>query len=152
MLYEEPICRLMADRAVLVDLGDEINPTINDKVRELFISLDQMEIAGVIDLIPSYRSLLLIYDPLQISSVELENQINNAHKRLDPAHIPSPKTVEIPVVYGDDYGPDLEWVAAYHKIAPQEVNRLHTQQPFISSYISPSWDTFVYRDSDNRVN
>lgn len=130
MLYEEPIYRLMADRAILVELGDEISPTINDKVRELFISLDQQEIAGVIDLIPSYRSLLLIYDPLQIPIAELENQINNAHQRMDPIHIPSPKTVEIPVVYGDDYGPDLEWVAAYHKITPQEVIRLHSQHTY----------------------
>jgi len=130
MLYEKPIYRLMADRAILVELGDEISPTINDKVRELFVSLDKQEIAGVIDLIPSYRSLLLIYDPLQISRAELENQINNAFERMDAAHIPSPKTVEIPVVYGDDYGPDLEWVAAYHKITPQEVIRLHTAHTY----------------------
>jgi KipI family sensor histidine kinase inhibitor len=130
MLYDKPIYRLMADRAILVELGDEISPTINDRVRELFISLDQMEIAGVTDLIPSYRSLLLIYDPLQISSAELEDQINNAHQHMDAAHIPIPKTVEIPVVYGDDSGPDLEWVAAYHKITPQEVIRLHTQHTY----------------------
>ena len=130
MLSDKPKYRPMADRAILVELGDEISPAINDKVRELFISLDQQEIAGVIDLIPSYRSLLLIYDPLQISGAELEDQIDNAHKRMDPAHIPSPKTVEIPVVYGGDDGPDLEWVAAYHKITPQEVIRLHTQHTY----------------------
>jgi len=130
MLYDKPIYRLMADRAILVELGDEISPSINDRVRELFISLDKQEIAGVTDLIPSYRSLLLIYDPLQISSAELENQVNNAHQHMDAAHIPSPKTVEIPVVYGDDKGPDLEWVAAYHKISPQEVIRIHSQHTY----------------------
>ena len=130
MLYDKPKYRLMADRAILVELGDEISSTVNDKVRELFVSLDKQEIAGVIDLIPSYRSLLLVYDPLQISSAELENQINNAYQRMDPAHIPSPKTVEIPVVYGDDHGPDLQWVAAYHQITPQEVIRLHSEHTY----------------------
>jgi KipI family sensor histidine kinase inhibitor len=130
MLYEKPIYRLMADRAVLVELGDEISPSINDKVRELFVSLDHLRISGVIDLIPSYRSLLVIYDPLKITMSELENQIAKTQKRMDPAHVPSPKTVEIPVVYGDDDGPDLEWVAAYHKITPQEVIRLHTQHTY----------------------
>jgi KipI family sensor histidine kinase inhibitor len=120
----------MADRAVLVELGDEISPSINDKVRELFVSLDHQGISGVIDLIPSYRSLLVIYDPLKITMSELENQIAKTQKGMDPARIPSPKTVEIPVVYGDDHGPDLEWVAAYHKIAPQEVIRLHTRHTY----------------------
>jgi KipI family sensor histidine kinase inhibitor len=133
----------MADRAIVVELGDEISPTVNDKVRELFISLDKMEIAGLIDLVPSYRSLLLIYDPLKISRTELKNQINDAHKRMDPGRIPSPKTVEIPVVYGDDHGPDLEWVAAYHKIAPQEVIRLHTQ-PIYQVYMIGFTSGFPY--------
>jgi KipI family sensor histidine kinase inhibitor len=130
MLYDKPKYRLMADRAILVELGDEISSTVNDKVRELFVSLDKQEIVGVIDLIPSYRSLLLVYDPLQISSAELKNQINNAYQHMDPAHIPSPKTVEIPVVYGDDHGPDLQWVAAHHQITPQEVIRLHSDHTY----------------------
>ena len=130
MLYDKPKYRLMADRAILVELGDEISSTVNNKVRELFVSLDKQEIAGVIDLIPSYRSLLLVYDPLQISSAELENQINNAYQHMDPTHIPSPKMVEIPVVYGDDHGPDLEWVATYHQITPQEVIRLHSEHTY----------------------
>ena len=120
----------MGDRALLVELGDEISPAINKKVRELFVSLDHQAFAGVIDLVPSYRSLLVVYNPLQISKSEIENQIAKTQKGMDPARIPRPKTVEIPVVYGDDYGPDLEWVAAYHKIAPQEVIRLHTRHTY----------------------
>jgi KipI family sensor histidine kinase inhibitor len=130
MIYDKLIFRVMGDRALLVELGNEISSAINKKVRELFVSLDQQGIAGVIDLIPSYRSLLVIYDPLQITMSELEGQIAKTQKGMDPARIPSPKTVEIPVVYGDDYGPDLEWVAAYHKIAPREVIRLHTQHTY----------------------
>lgn len=130
MLYDKPVYRLMADRALLVELGDEISPSVNKRVRELFVSLDQQGITGVIDLIPSYRSVLVIYDPLQISISELENLIAKTHKSMDPAQIPGPKTIDIPVVYGDDYGPDLEWVAEYHNIAPQEVIRLHSKHTY----------------------
>jgi KipI family sensor histidine kinase inhibitor len=126
VIYDKLNFRVMGDRAFLVELGEEISCAINKKVRELFVSLDQQRLAGVIDLIPSYRSLLVIYDPLQTTMSKLEKQIVKIQKGLDPARVPSPKTVKIPVIYGNDYGPDLEWVAAYHKITPQEVIRIHT--------------------------
>ena len=50
---------------------------------------------------------------------------------LDVALLPDPRTIEIPVVYGDEYGPDLEWVAAYHNITPQDVIRLHTRPTYL---------------------
>ena len=46
---------------------------------------------------------------------------------MEDIHIPEPKTIEIPVVYGGDYGPDLEWVAQYHKMSMKEVIHLHTE-------------------------
>ena len=41
MLYDQPLYRLMGDRALLIEWGDEIRPDVNQKVRELFIALDQ---------------------------------------------------------------------------------------------------------------
>jgi inhibitor of KinA len=46
---------------------------------------------------------------------------------LDDLDIPAPRTFEIPVVYGEAYGPDLDWVSHYHGISPEEVIRLHTE-------------------------
>jgi len=117
----------MGDRAVLVELGDDISPQINQKVRELYIGTKGRRIKGIKDLVPSYRSLMVVYDPLIISLDSLESQMNEIWNALDNARLPDPRTVEIPVVYGDKYGPDLEWIADYHKMTPQDVIRLHTQ-------------------------
>jgi KipI family sensor histidine kinase inhibitor len=120
----------MGDRAVLVELGDDISPQINQKVRGLYIGTKGHRIKGIKDLVPSYRSLMVVYDPLVISLDSLESQMNEIWNALDDARLPDPRTVEIPVVYGDKYGPDLEWIADYHKMTRQDVIRLHTQPTY----------------------
>ncbi|UCF93623.1 MAG: 5-oxoprolinase subunit PxpB [Desulfobacterales bacterium] len=126
MLYEKPRYRIMGDRALLVELGDEISPGINQKVRELFVGLERNLLPGVRELVPTYRSLLVIYDPLQITLPALQSQIDAMRSALDPSALPQPRRVKIPVVYGGAYGPDLEWVARYHGLTADDVIRHHT--------------------------
>jgi len=117
----------MGDRAFLIELGDGISPQINQKVRALFIGLENRSLRGIKELVPGYRSLMVVYDPLACSLSSLKSQIITIWYALDEAQLPIPRTVEIPVVYGDEYGPDLEWVAEYLKVKPEDVIRLHTQ-------------------------
>ena len=125
MVYRKPKFRLMGDRALLVELGDEISPAINRKVRTLFVGLKDRDFKGIKELVPSYRSLMVVYDSLALSVSLLKSQIGELCKTLDDFQLSNPRTVEIPVAYGGQYGPDLEWVADYHKIAPEDVVRLH---------------------------
>jgi len=130
MKHTSPIFRIMGDRSLLVELGDEISPSINQGVQELFVALDLHKFDGVKELVPSYRSLLVIYDPLFISAPDLERKIDEIYQGLDPAQPPAPRTVEIPVVYGGSRGPDLESVAQYHRITPQEVIDHHIRPTY----------------------
>ena len=127
MLYDAPLFRLMGDRSLLVELGDEISPAVNQRVQELFGALDRLPIDGIRELVPSYRSLLVIYDPLTIAPADLKRAIGDTDKHLNQTDLPEPRTVEIPIVYGGERGPDLESVAQYHHITPQEVIDYHTQ-------------------------
>jgi KipI family sensor histidine kinase inhibitor len=117
----------MGDRSVLIELGDDISPAVNERVQRLFIALDRLKLAGVLDLIPGYRSLLVIHHPLMIETDALKDLIRDACSRLDAIRLPKSDTVTVPVVYGDRYGPDLQWVAQYHKISVREVIDLHTR-------------------------
>jgi KipI family sensor histidine kinase inhibitor len=130
MLYEFPAYRIMGDRALLVELGDGICPLINEKVRELFLAIERHKIEGIQELVPAYRSLLITYDPLKITLPVLKKSINHIKETMDQAKIPAPKMFKVPVVYGGEYGPDLEWVARYHKITPEEAIRLHTASTY----------------------
>jgi len=117
----------MGDRSLLVELGDEISPAVNQRVQELFNGLDIQKPAGILELVPAYRSLLVICDPLVVSLAELKHIITEIHHNLDRSQLPEPRTVKIPVVYGDKYGPDLAEVADYHHMTPGEVVGFHTQ-------------------------
>jgi KipI family sensor histidine kinase inhibitor len=130
MIYDEPIFRIMGDRAFLVELGDGINRQVNQKVHALFVDLEGHGIKGINELVPGYRSLLVVYDPLVSSLSTLQPQIMGIWDTLDEARLPSPRVVEIPVVYGDEFGPDLEWVAGYLKITAEEVIELHTRPTY----------------------
>ena len=116
----------MGDRALLVELGDAIHPEVNKKVRELFLVLEENKVPGIKDLVPSYRSLMVVYDPLELPLFTLQNTVGDLWKRTDASRLPRPKMVEVPVLYGGDHGPDLEWVASYHHLSPEAVIRYHT--------------------------
>lgn len=117
----------MGDRALLVELGDGISPQINKKVSSLFMGLQNHGLKGITELVPGYRSLMVAYDPRVSSMSALRSQIMSIWETLDESRLPSSSIVEIPVIYGNEYGPDLEWVANYLKISAEDVIRLHTQ-------------------------
>ena len=126
MLFEHPAYRIMGDRALLVELGDEISALVNTKVRELFLCLKNNRVEGVVETMPGYRSLLIVYDPLKITLSALKERLKKYHTAIDRSEIPKPRTLEIPVVYGGEYGPELDWVAEFHRVPPEEIIRLHT--------------------------
>ncbi|MCJ7596765.1 MAG: 5-oxoprolinase subunit PxpB [Desulfobacterales bacterium] len=130
MLHEKPLFRTMGDRALLVEMGDEINPPVNRRVRALFLLLDHHHVEGLVEMVPSYRSLLIVFDPLKVTAVQLIDTINTIEKGLDPSLLPKPKLLKVPVVYGGSYGPDLEWMAAFHGLSPEEVIRLHAEPTY----------------------
>jgi inhibitor of KinA len=130
MLYDTPIFRLMGDRSLLVELGDEISPSVNQRVQELFAAMDMRGVGGVRELVPSYRSLLVVYDPLRFAADDLKRSIRDICQHIDQADLPEPRTLEIPIVYGGEQGPDLESVARYHGITEQEVIAYHIQPTY----------------------
>ena len=115
----------MGDRSLLVELGDEISPAINQRVQELFTGIDLKPSKGILDLVPSYRSLLVIYDPLCISVNEIKTAVIDILQNPNQCRLPQPQTVKIPVAYGGERGPDLKRVAQYHDLTPQEVIDFH---------------------------
>lgn len=126
MLFKNPVYRKMGDCSLLVEVGDEIDIDVNQKVRELFAGLKTDPLVGVLDTVPGYRSLLIIFDPLETTLRQIQEEVQHLLRTLDPSQLPEPKTMEVPVVYGGEHGPDLKWVADYHGITPEEVIRFHT--------------------------
>jgi KipI family sensor histidine kinase inhibitor len=113
------------DAAVLVTLGERIDPALNDRVHALAEALRPLP--WVEDAIPGYASLLVEYDPLAASHAEVEAAVCQALHALPAAPRRAGRLRQVPTVYGGEYGPDLEAVAARVGLSPEEVVRLHAE-------------------------
>ncbi|CAN5659576.1 5-oxoprolinase subunit PxpB [soil metagenome] len=122
--YDQPRFLPAGDRAVTVELAAEISPEINARVRALSRRLAQEPPPGIVDLVPTYRSLLVYFDPSRTGIADLKVRILAMAARNDvPAD--APKVLQIPVVYGGEYGPDIEFVARHAGLSAAEVVEIH---------------------------
>ncbi len=129
--FEKARFRTAGDRGILVEYGDVIDPDVNSKVRSMAIVMDENPPAGVIEIIPTYRSLLIIYDPSVTQPDKLEKALDALEARLDEIRIPPPRTVELPVCYGGDFGPDIATVADTNNLTVEEVVELHCEPEYL---------------------
>jgi KipI family sensor histidine kinase inhibitor len=129
--FEKARFRTAGDRGILVEYGDVIDPDVNSKVRSMAIVMDENPPAGVIEIIPTYRSLLIIYDPSVTQPDKLEKALDALEARLDAIRIPPPRTVELPVCYGGDFGPDIATVADTNNLTVEEVVELHCEPEYL---------------------
>ncbi len=129
-LYPETIFRLMGDRGFLLEFGDEISSEVNEKVRRITLAIQAESVEGIVEIVPTYRSLLILHNPLILSFVDLKKRLERIEKGLQQTPFPEPKLTRIPALYGGSYGPDLEEVAKYHQISPEEVIQLHCSKPY----------------------
>jgi inhibitor of KinA len=131
-LYTDTRFFLMGDRGLLLEFGDEISPEINEKVRKMTLAINGEKTKGIIETVPTYRSLLIIYNPLILAFEDLKRRLERIEEELQHIHFPEPKLFRIPVAYGGAYGPDLDYVAQYHQISSQEVIHLHCSKPYLT--------------------
>ncbi|ABY92882.1 5-oxoprolinase subunit PxpB [Thermoanaerobacter brockii subsp. lactiethylicus] len=143
-MYEKPKILLCGDKAVIVEFGNEISEECNKKVVNLYRTLEKEKSAGIISMIPTYRSLLIKYDPLKIAYDELLKLIESSNKdKNESTEEFRSKIYEIPVAYGGEFGPDLDFVAKYHNMTAEEIISIHTQ-PFYRIYMVGFTMGFAY--------
>jgi len=130
-LYSDAKSYLMGDRGLLLEFGDEISREINEKVRRMALAVQAEAIEGIIETVPTYRSLLIIYNPVILPIEDLKKRLKKIEGGLQTTPLPEPKLTRIPVVYGGIYGPDLEEVAKYLHVSPEEVVQLHCSKPYL---------------------
>lgn len=134
--------RPLGDSALVVHLGEGINPAIHEKVKQLSSLLEDNPFRGFIEAVPAYNSLTVYYYPPAVCP------LRSTQEKESPYHIVSsflskllmkletfPKStqrfIDIPVLYGGEYGPDLEHVAAHNHLSPEEVIHIHSSAEYL---------------------
>ncbi len=130
-VFEKAKFRIAGDRGLLVEYGETINPAVNQKVRSMTMVVEKNMPDGIKEIIPTYRSILVLYDPAVITPATLQDTLIAMEERLSGIEIPSPKVVEIPVCYGEKFGPDIDTVGESHDLTVEEVIRIHAEPEYL---------------------
>src|ERR1700738_5005043 len=136
-----PPCLLPSgDSAITVEFSRNIDDAANKRVLALDRTLAAEPVSGVTETVPTYRSLLVHYDPLQIDFDTL------GEKLAALAQLPVPPTTKtrlwrIPVVYGGEHGIDLEDVANTLNTTPDDIVARHVGGDYRVAMIgfTPGW-------------
>jgi KipI family sensor histidine kinase inhibitor len=118
----------LGDSALLVQLGDEIDITTNQRVHTLAALINKSHFEGVIETVPAYATLLVHYDPLILSCRQIENHLREKVAQIYDSGSGKRKRVEVPVRYGGEYGVDLESVARRCRLQVEDIIRIHSER------------------------
>jgi len=117
----------LGDSALLVELGDKIDSAVNQRVHALNALLQTKNIAGIIETVPAYCTLLIHYDPLILTFDQVTLWVRDKLTQVDDSLNRKPRQLEVPTRYGGASGPDLEAVAVSKGMSPADVVRIHSE-------------------------
>lgn len=112
------------DGALVLEFGTSIDAGINVRVIAQAAAVEAAAIPGVSEIVPSYRSLLIRYDPEIVRGRALEKRLADLACQDGATGAPARRWT-IPVVYGGEAGQDLEEIAAMKGLSPEELIALH---------------------------
>ncbi len=121
----EPRFLPAGDAGIVIQFGDNIDPAINALVLALDAAINADQIPGIIETVPTYRSLLIQLDPLILDLAVFSDRVRTLLHGLDVKAFKG-RRWRVPVIYGGEFGIDLEDVATRHGITTSQVIDRHS--------------------------
>lgn len=119
------------DRALTVEFGNEIDELINARLMGFIKVLGEARIKGVEEFVPSFRAVLIHYNPSILSYAQMVKHVESALAKPFQIESRKKRIVQIPVCYDSEYGPDINFVAEHAGISVEEVIRIHSSKPYL---------------------
>ena len=109
--------RLINEQSLMIYFENEISENTYEKVNKTVQYIQNQKHKDIIDTVPSYRAILITFDNMSIDGTKLIENLE--------------LSITVPVVYGGEFGPDLDEVASYNNLTNEEVIDIHTQQAYL---------------------
>jgi inhibitor of KinA len=130
-MYKEAKYLSAGDQALVIEYGNEINEEVNSRVRAMMMAIEQGNVEGIVEMVPTYRSLMVHYNPLVIGYEELIDKLRILEGSINSLELRYPEVIEIPTLYGGEYGPDIEFVASHNNLTEEEVINIHSAKEYL---------------------
>ncbi|WP_409228812.1 5-oxoprolinase subunit PxpB [Gudongella sp. SC589] len=119
------------DSALTMEFGNEISVQINKRIRNTVTAIENNPPEGLRELIPTYRSIQVIYDPMLSDFEKMVQGLEEVMGSVGEGGEDNYRIVEIPTCYGGDYGADIEFVAKHNDLTVEEVIRIHSSTDYL---------------------
>lgn len=113
------------DRALVFELGQSIDADVNARIIDLATRLEAAAWPGITEIVPTYRSLLVCYDPMILRGADLEDRLLMLWHGTQATALAAGRLWRVPCVYGGSVGRDLDELAAMKGLTTKEVIALH---------------------------
>jgi KipI family sensor histidine kinase inhibitor len=121
----------LGDMGLVVQCGgEEFSDAINAAVRALGRAVADRRLEAVVEVVPTLRSLLVVFDPLRTTAVEIGRALSEVVDEAGSEEPPAGRLIELPVAYGEEFGPDLAAVAQEVGRAESQVIALHADREY----------------------
>jgi inhibitor of KinA len=125
--YLEPKILYAGDSAVIVEFGDSIDMKTNAKVQQLRRYIECAQLGGIVEMVPTYRSLAVYFDPVEVEDVgPFFERLKILAQKTKGEISEGGLTIVIPVCYGGEFGPDMGNVVSHTGLTEEEIIRRHT--------------------------
>ena len=122
--------RHVGDQALCVEFANEISLQTNRTLCALKVALENQAIYGIRELIPTYRSLLILYDPFAVEWTTIQTAVDACIGNLGNIQPEKSIVTEIPVLYEGEYAMDIEDIAKLENKTVEEIIRIHSQSDY----------------------
>ncbi|ASI98963.1 5-oxoprolinase subunit PxpB [Thermococcus celer] len=123
-----PVIKPLGDSALLISFGEAIDEETNGRVHALARAIEGANFEWLVEVVPAYSSLAVIYDPLMAGLEEVEGAIETLFGV--PQVSSEGRLVEVPVLYGGAHGPDIEFVARHNGLSVDDVVDIHSKPTY----------------------
>lgn len=125
--------KLINEETIMIYFEQQIDPATFKKVQKVEKYIKEQQHKAIIEIIPSYCSIMLHIDITKQKLIDIVNQLNLEQlNQIDlddqPKNI---KTISLPVLYDGEYGPDIQEVATHNHLSVEEVIHLHTKDAYL---------------------
>lgn len=125
----------ISETAALVEFGKVINEEINKRVRTFCNYFDDHPFKGFVEYVPAFTSISVIYNPLELNYEspyeEVKELLEERLCHVDFSKVYEENIVNIPVCYGGEFGPDIEYVAEINNLTVEEVIKIHSEGKYL---------------------
>ncbi|MBO0736579.1 MAG: 5-oxoprolinase subunit PxpB [Alphaproteobacteria bacterium] len=113
------------DRALVIEFGKTVDRALSEDVLRLNAVIRSSDVSGVVETIPTFRSLMVHYDPLVTSRQALERAVSGLLERSGESRTGA-ALWRVPACYEGEFAPDLADVARLTGLTPSDVVALHS--------------------------